>query len=143
MRLNPLLNKIVIVSFTRLSVSQTQTRFEYFSTMYLVKYNITTNRKPNRICIFYLIINSRKVSQLTAYIFYFSPGMHVTYNMKNRVGSRVKSVTIRCSECKLPSYEPIKLDKNYTLIMPKYVANGGDRYEMIKEELISISYLSE
>ncbi|KAL5239248.1 hypothetical protein ACI65C_006658 [Semiaphis heraclei] len=68
-------------------------------------------------------------------------GMHVTYNMKNRVGSRVKSVTIRCSECKLPSYEPIKLDKNYTLIMPKYVANGGDRYEMIKEELISISYL--
>ncbi|CAI6372865.1 unnamed protein product [Macrosiphum euphorbiae] len=63
-------------------------------------------------------------------------GMHVTYDKKNAVGSRVKSATIRCSECKLPSYEPINPDKKYTLLMSKYVASGGDRYEMIKDESI-------
>lgn len=69
--------------------------------------------------------------------------MHVTYNIKNAVGSRVRSVTIRCSECKLPSYEPIDLEKNYTIMIPKYIAFGGDQYKMINDELISITILGE
>ncbi|CAH1733426.1 unnamed protein product [Aphis gossypii] len=69
-------------------------------------------------------------------------GMHVTYDIKNVVGSRVRSVTIRCSECKLPSYEPIDLEKKYTIMIPKYMAFGGDQYKMIKDELISIKSLN-
>lgn len=69
--------------------------------------------------------------------------MHVTYDIKNVVGSRVRSVMIRCSECKLPSYEPIDLEKNYTIMISKYMAFGGDQYKMIKDELISIKILSE
>jgi len=69
--------------------------------------------------------------------------MRVTYDKKNAVGSRVKSATIRCSECKLPSYEPINPDKKYTLLMSKYVANGGDRYDMIKDESIGTNCLGE
>ncbi|XP_026816651.1 protein 5NUC-like [Rhopalosiphum maidis] len=68
-------------------------------------------------------------------------GMHVTYDIKNAVGSRVQSVKIQCSECKLPSYEPIDLEKKYTIIMTKYMAYGGDQYKMIKDELISINIL--
>lgn len=66
-------------------------------------------------------------------------GMYVTYDKKKAVGSRVKSAMIRCSECKLPSYEPIDPGKKYTVIMTKYMARGGDRYEMIRDELISIN----
>lgn len=69
--------------------------------------------------------------------------MRVVYNMKNPVGSRVQSVTIQCSECKIPSYEPINLDKQYKLIMSKYIANGGDQYKMIKEGIINAIDLSE
>lgn len=69
--------------------------------------------------------------------------MRVTYDIKNAVGSRVQSVNIQCSECKLPSYEPIDLEKKYTIIMTKYMAYGGDQYKMIKDELISINNLGE
>jgi len=64
-------------------------------------------------------------------------GMRVVYNMKKPVGSRVQSVMMQCSECKIPSYEPINLDKQYKLIMSNYIANGGDQYEMIKEGIIN------
>lgn len=73
----------------------------------------------------------------------FFSGMRVIYNMKNSVGSRVQSVTIRCSDCKEPSYEPINLDKHYTLIMSKYLMTGGDKYKMIKEGIINAVDLSE
>lgn len=63
--------------------------------------------------------------------------------MKNELGSRVKSVMILCSECKLPSYEYINLDKKYTIITTKYLANGGDEYKMLKEEILNIENLSK
>lgn len=69
--------------------------------------------------------------------------MRVVYNMKNPVGSRVQSVFMQCSKCKIPSYEPINLNKQYKLIMSNYIANGGDQYKMIKEGLINVVDLSE
>lgn len=64
--------------------------------------------------------------------------MHVTYNMKNPVGSRVHSVMIQCSECKVPKYEPINPAKHYTLITVKYLINGGDEFTMIKDGIINV-----
>lgn len=63
--------------------------------------------------------------------------------MKNAVGTRVKSVMIRCSHCKVPSYEQLDLDEQYTVIMPKYLVNGGDQFQMIKDGIINVVELSE
>lgn len=63
--------------------------------------------------------------------------MHVVYNMKNDLGSRVQSVMIQCSECKVPKYEPINPTQHYTLITTKYLINGGDQYTMIKDGIIN------
>lgn len=73
----------------------------------------------------------------------FFSGMRVTYNMKNAVGSRVQSVTIRCSDCKEPSYEPIDQNRQYTIITTKYLMNGGDQFTMIKNGIINAVDLSE
>lgn len=69
--------------------------------------------------------------------------MHVIYNKNKSVGSRVQSVMIRCSDCNLPAYEPIQLDKQYKIIMSKYLINGGDGYTMIKEGTINNVILSK
>lgn len=69
--------------------------------------------------------------------------MRFTCKMKNAVRSRVQSVTIRCSDCKKPSYETIYLDKQYTIIITKYLMSGGDQYKMIKEGIINAVNLSE
>lgn len=50
---------------------------------------------------------------------------------------------ILCSECKVPSYEHINLDKKYTIITTKYLVNGGDGYKMIKDEILNKVNLSE
>lgn len=70
-------------------------------------------------------------------------GMHVTYNMKNPVGSRVQSVEVRCADCHVPVFEPINPDKQYTVILSKYIALGGDQYKMIQEGIIKSTDLSE
>ncbi|VVC41500.1 Calcineurin-like phosphoesterase domain, ApaH type,5'-Nucleotidase, C-terminal,5'- [Cinara cedri] len=59
-------------------------------------------------------------------------GMHVEYNAKAHVGWRVKTVYIRCSECMVPSYEPLEREKSYRIIMPKYLIDGGDKFIMFK-----------
>lgn len=50
---------------------------------------------------------------------------------------------IRCSHCKVPSYEQLNLDKQYTVIMNKYLIKGGDAYRMIKDGIIDIVDLNE
>lgn len=56
--------------------------------------------------------------------------------MKNAKGSRVQSVMILCSKCKVPEYEPIDSTQHYTLITTKYLTNGGDKYIMIRDGII-------
>lgn len=68
--------------------------------------------------------------------------MKVVYDMRKKVGSRVQFVSVRCSECTVPMYEPINLKKLYKLIMPKYMAEGGDDYNMIKNGIINKEDLS-
>lgn len=70
-------------------------------------------------------------------------GIHVTYDMKKAVGSRVQSVMIRCSNCKVPSYEPLNPNTQYVIITSTYVAGGGDQYEMIRKGIINMVDLSK
>lgn len=55
-------------------------------------------------------------------------GMQVKFNYKNSPGNRVESVRVLCRKCKVPVYEPLDVFKNYRLIMPEFLANGGDGF---------------
>lgn len=36
----------------------------------------------------------------------------------------------------MPKYEPLDLEKVYTVAMPSYMVGGGDGFNMIKDELL-------
>lgn len=37
-----------------------------------------------------------------------------------------------CTDCRLPKYEPLDPEKIYTVVMPSYIVDGGDGFDMIK-----------
>lgn len=37
---------------------------------------------------------------------------------------------VRCIECDVPRYEPLKLDKYYKVASQSFIANGGDGYSV-------------
>jgi len=43
-------------------------------------------------------------------------------------GKRVQSIHARCGNCIVPIYEKLDLNGNYTIIMSKYLAKGGDGF---------------
>lgn len=62
------------------------------------------------------------------------PGIHVEYDLSRSVGDRVTSLSLRCSRCRVPRYESLDPDRLYKLVLPSYIADGGDGFTMIKEE---------
>lgn len=65
--------------------------------------------------------------------FLHQTGLIVSYDLTKPVGSRVLSVEVKCSNCSVPDYEPLQVNKVYKIIIPTYLAGGGDRYRMISE----------
>ncbi|XP_004580475.2 5'-nucleotidase [Ochotona princeps] len=63
-------------------------------------------------------------------------GIHVEYDLSRRPGDRVVKLDVLCTKCRVPSYEPLKMDEVYKVILPNYLATGGDRFQMIKDELL-------
>ncbi|XP_062406682.1 5'-nucleotidase [Sardina pilchardus] len=61
-------------------------------------------------------------------------GFRVEFDLNQEPYHRVKSVHILCTECRVPRYEPMEDGKVYRLVMPSYIADGGDGYSMIKDE---------
>ncbi|XP_071831912.1 5'-nucleotidase-like isoform X2 [Apostichopus japonicus] len=66
-----------------------------------------------------------------------SPGLVVTYDVTQPVGSRVVSVMVRCALCEIPRYEKLETERIYKIVMPSYLAEGGDGFDMIPEHLLS------
>ncbi|KAI9515859.1 5'-nucleotidase [Dissostichus eleginoides] len=63
-------------------------------------------------------------------------GIHVQYDLSKPVNQRVVSLSMLCTECRVPKYEPVDPEKTYTVVMPSYIAGGGDGFTMIKDELL-------
>lgn len=78
-------------------------------------------------------------------------GLRVVYNLTKPNEQRVKSVLIRCADCLVPEYKPLNETKIYKVIMPKYIADGGDGYSMlnsiditrIQSEVLDYQIISE
>ncbi|KAG2468322.1 V5NTD nucleotidase, partial [Polypterus senegalus] len=61
-------------------------------------------------------------------------GIRVVFDLSKTPGQRVSSLEILCTECRVPHYEPLDLNKVYKVAVPSYIASGGDGYQMIKQE---------
>lgn len=67
--------------------------------------------------------------------------MRVVYNFSMPANQRVQSITVLCTNCTIPQYEPLQEDEVYTTIMPKFLADGGDNFLMFREDKVGIRHL--
>uniref|UniRef100_A0A8C9AM75 5'-nucleotidase n=1 Tax=Prolemur simus TaxID=1328070 RepID=A0A8C9AM75_PROSS len=63
-------------------------------------------------------------------------GIQVVYDLSRKTGDRVVKLDVLCTKCRVPSYSPLKMDEVYKVILPNFLANGGDGFQMIKDELL-------
>ncbi|NWX82711.1 5NTD nucleotidase, partial [Nothoprocta ornata] len=66
-------------------------------------------------------------------------GIHVVYDLSKAPGSRVVSVDVLCTACRVPAYEPLQMDQIYNVTLPSYLLFGGDGYEMLKDKNLGYS----
>ena len=59
------------------------------------------------------------------------------YDVCRPVGSRVKSVAVRCSNCSNPHYEALDPKVIYPILVSSFVAGGGDGFSMIRDKRLS------
>ena len=58
-------------------------------------------------------------------------GLKVVYNLEHEVNNRIVSLHVLCRICEVPKYEPIDDEQFYRVVMPRYLADGGDNFIMI------------
>ncbi|XP_038616945.1 5'-nucleotidase [Tachyglossus aculeatus] len=63
-------------------------------------------------------------------------GIHVEYALSRPPWQRVAKIEVLCTKCRVPRYEPLKLDVVYKVVLPSFLAQGGDSFQMIKDELL-------
>lgn len=60
----------------------------------------------------------------------------MVYDLSRKPGDRVVKLDVLCTQCRVPSYEPLRMDEIYKVILPSFLANGGDGFQMIKDEAL-------
>lgn len=60
-------------------------------------------------------------------------GMEVAYDLSRPVGSRVVKARAVCSHCGFNELQDIQDEYEYKMLMPTFLANGGDGYEMFMD----------
>lgn len=68
-------------------------------------------------------------------------GIRVEYTVSNEPASRVTKLRVRCGDCVVPSYSDLDENKNYTILLPVYLVNGGDNYTVFVEHLHNVENL--
>ncbi|XP_042861628.1 LOW QUALITY PROTEIN: 5'-nucleotidase-like [Penaeus japonicus] len=63
-------------------------------------------------------------------------GFVVVYDLNLPVGQRVVRLQARCVSCRVPEMQDVKADQIYQIAMPSYLANGGDGYEIIRDNKV-------
>lgn len=58
------------------------------------------------------------------------------FDISKPPGSRVRSLQILCTDCRVPRYQPVEDAELYTVVMPEYLVSGGDGYAVIADEMI-------
>ncbi|KAJ8366529.1 hypothetical protein AAFF_G00350830, partial [Aldrovandia affinis] len=63
-------------------------------------------------------------------------GIRVEFDLSKPAGQRVASLSLLCTQCRVPAYAPLDPAQIYKLVLPSYMANGGDGFSMIREEML-------
>lgn len=63
-------------------------------------------------------------------------GLKVTYDMSNPGGQRVVRLKVRCADCPVPRFVDLEPAKVYKVILPSFLANGGDGYTVIVQNTL-------
>ncbi|XP_074718108.1 5'-nucleotidase isoform X2 [Strix uralensis] len=66
-------------------------------------------------------------------------GIHVVYDLSRAPGSRVVSLEVLCTACRVPTYVPLQMDEIYNVTLPSYMLFGGDGYHMLKDKNLGYS----
>ncbi|XP_059698498.1 5'-nucleotidase isoform X2 [Haemorhous mexicanus] len=66
-------------------------------------------------------------------------GIHVVYDLSRAPGSRVVSLEVLCTACRVPAYVPLQMDGIYNVTLPSYMLFGGDGYTMLKDKNLGYS----
>ncbi|XP_010217152.1 PREDICTED: 5'-nucleotidase [Tinamus guttatus] len=66
-------------------------------------------------------------------------GIHVVYDLSKAPGSRVVSIDVLCTTCRVPAYVPLQMDQIYNVTLPSYLLFGGDGYHMLKDKNLGYS----
>ncbi|XP_072264699.1 5'-nucleotidase [Pyxicephalus adspersus] len=61
-------------------------------------------------------------------------GIRVVYNIDKEPGQRVVKLEAMCTKCRVPKYLPVENDQVYKVVLPAFLAEGGDGFSMIKNE---------
>ncbi|KAM4625869.1 snake venom 5'-nucleotidase-like [Polymixia lowei] len=61
-------------------------------------------------------------------------GIHVEFDLSRPVGHRLVAMSLLCTQCRVPRYEPLDPEREYRMIVSSYIADGGDGFAMIKKE---------
>uniref|UniRef100_G1KR52 Snake venom 5'-nucleotidase n=2 Tax=Anolis carolinensis TaxID=28377 RepID=G1KR52_ANOCA len=59
-------------------------------------------------------------------------GIRVVYDLSRKPSNRVISLKVLCTECRVPVYVPIEMEKTYKVLLPSFLAGGGDGYYMLQ-----------
>ncbi|XP_075168991.1 protein 5NUC-like [Haematobia irritans] len=59
-------------------------------------------------------------------------GIHTTFDYNNPVGTRVVEAKILCTNCDVPTYQNLREDQMYNVIVPYFLMNGGDGYKFVE-----------
>ncbi|XP_074644941.1 snake venom 5'-nucleotidase-like [Tubulanus polymorphus] len=70
-------------------------------------------------------------------------GIWITYDLAKLNGHRVVNVEVRCSECLVPRYQPLELNRSYKVLLSDYMVKGGDGYSMIAKKARKIHLLGD
>ncbi|KAH8309373.1 hypothetical protein KR059_008760 [Drosophila kikkawai] len=62
-------------------------------------------------------------------------GLRVEYNYNNEAGKRVVSAQALCSNCSVPAYQNVNETQLYLVILPQFLLEGGDGFDLTEEEV--------
>lgn len=61
-------------------------------------------------------------------------GFRVTFDLARPVGMRVTSLRVLCTHCRVPVFETVRDDQVYKVMMPSFIAAGGDGFSVVRDE---------
>ncbi|XP_033634482.1 snake venom 5'-nucleotidase-like [Asterias rubens] len=65
-------------------------------------------------------------------------GIRVSYDLNRTPGKRVLSAYVRCSDCKVPDYQPLLVDTVYKVAINNYVGSGNYGYSSLRDNKMNV-----